>query len=1099
MTHEERLTERWLEDVHFVRELARRLVRDEHLAEDVAQETLVCDLENGSPAIERRRGWLRRVLVNRTLEAARRARHRERREQVVASPEAHEPPVDVLVTRAETARAVIDAVLALNPAQRDVILLRFFDGLRPKQIATRLELPVETVRSRIKRALAALYGTLREHHGNEDDALRRRLGFLVSMPPPTIGFLQGVTMMALWKGFAFGVVVLVVVGFVGKESFDDGERDTIDSTIERFAGDATDHRSEPMTSEALRSVITPGIGEHDVPRRPPVDPHPLTTKIFGRCVDETGSPLEGARVILRARAFDEARIAAHELEHGPLSWTNPDAVITGADGGFLFAIDPPPGHQIVLDVAARDRCGLHVRWVDLERGEAIDLKDLALVTGCILTGDVRNEKGRPVPSAVLHLSRVGSSQPTGSVRPLDSISITVPADGAFRSGPVPAGSWTLSASLPHVVDTPERLRIEPGRRTQHVSVTVVERITREITLGGIVVDVAGNPVHEAMVRGGSSSARTDGKGRFTLTTSNPSDSVFVEASKDGYMTARSAMCHAWGSEDVRLVLQPAPGLVIAVRDGDGAPVERFGIRLYPDGRANHMLGQTILRDIGWHEGGRLHVANLEEASSFLIVVPAGQDVMPSAPRLVRTSPGVSSCLDVVLHPPGMRTVRVESADGVPVPGSRVVIAEHPFGEPIRDGAVVFDLDRGGIVGGSAVRHMIALAEGVTDERGTVVLRGPVDRPVTVAALGPTHRPRLVRDVELTNVDDPIVVRVDLGATLVGRVEPLDVLLQLQSMTWLADANEPDRFARRQHPTIHLERGSGADLERFPRERWQGIMVDDAGCFEVQGVPPGDWNLVFGWTIRQSMRGPGTSSHRTRETLTMLEALREAETRDLSLDIASLRHVEIAGRVFVNGEPFRTKDLQVRGIEVPDTHGERRRVTEYTVTDEDGRFRMLLRAGTYEVDARLYVARLDTCFDLHADRRLELNPHDVRVEATFHVHAIPVRVRIVDLAGRPVANVRLRGRLADDACTVEFPQTNDDGRTQALLTPETWTLSTLPKACLDPSTVHVLRRAHGDAALEAARIDVLTWTPALGSGSEERELQLPASWASWSPR
>src|SRR5690606_25812636 len=61
---------------------------------------------------------------------------------------------------------VIHAVRELPEAQRDAVLLRYFDDLPPRAIAERLGVPVATVKTRLKRGLAALRERLDAEHGD---------------------------------------------------------------------------------------------------------------------------------------------------------------------------------------------------------------------------------------------------------------------------------------------------------------------------------------------------------------------------------------------------------------------------------------------------------------------------------------------------------------------------------------------------------------------------------------------------------------------------------------------------------------------------------------------------------------------------------------------------------------------------------------------------------------------------------------------------------------------------------------------------------------------------------------------------------------------
>lgn len=150
----------------FVRSLARHLLSDAHAAEDLAQDTWVAALEHGSAALSPRR-WLAGVLRKRAVSTHRTAERRGRREREAAREESSPSEEGILAREAVRAR-VVAAVLALEEPYRESVLLRYFENLPPRAIAARLGCPVETVRTRLKRAHERLRTRLdREHGGRE--------------------------------------------------------------------------------------------------------------------------------------------------------------------------------------------------------------------------------------------------------------------------------------------------------------------------------------------------------------------------------------------------------------------------------------------------------------------------------------------------------------------------------------------------------------------------------------------------------------------------------------------------------------------------------------------------------------------------------------------------------------------------------------------------------------------------------------------------------------------------------------------------------------------------------------------------------------------
>ncbi len=176
----------------WIRGLARRLVRDEHLADDLAQDAAVAALTHPESASRSPRAWLTTVLRNRAREAARRTERRTRREHGAATAGAAPPASDV-VERAQLHAAVVTAVLGLHEPYREVVLLRFFDDLPPRRIAKRLGVPVSTVHTRLTRAIDRLRVELDRHHGGDRTAWLGAVA-LLTRPEATLG--TGATVVA---------------------------------------------------------------------------------------------------------------------------------------------------------------------------------------------------------------------------------------------------------------------------------------------------------------------------------------------------------------------------------------------------------------------------------------------------------------------------------------------------------------------------------------------------------------------------------------------------------------------------------------------------------------------------------------------------------------------------------------------------------------------------------------------------------------------------------------------------------------------------------------------------------------------------------------
>jgi RNA polymerase sigma-70 factor (ECF subfamily) len=153
----------------FVGALARSLVRDEATAEDVVQETWLTSLTRPPHSADSLRMWLARVTRSKALDALRGEDRRTQRERSVARAESDESS-EHLRERVALEHRVVAAVLALREPYRGTVLLRYYEGLTPAEIANRRGAPAGTVRAQLARALQLLRQELEGEFGGDRTA-----------------------------------------------------------------------------------------------------------------------------------------------------------------------------------------------------------------------------------------------------------------------------------------------------------------------------------------------------------------------------------------------------------------------------------------------------------------------------------------------------------------------------------------------------------------------------------------------------------------------------------------------------------------------------------------------------------------------------------------------------------------------------------------------------------------------------------------------------------------------------------------------------------------------------------------------------------------
>src|SRR5450631_3121442 len=142
--------------------LAYRMCGRRAMAEDVVQEAFLAVWRSGA-RYDRARGsvrsWVLGVVHNRAIDALRRGVAREGRnvgDEGLAERLAAAERTDVEVARREDARAVRSALEDLPPDQRRAIELAYFGGFTHSQIAEMLDLPVGTVKGRMRLGLTKM-------------------------------------------------------------------------------------------------------------------------------------------------------------------------------------------------------------------------------------------------------------------------------------------------------------------------------------------------------------------------------------------------------------------------------------------------------------------------------------------------------------------------------------------------------------------------------------------------------------------------------------------------------------------------------------------------------------------------------------------------------------------------------------------------------------------------------------------------------------------------------------------------------------------------------------------------------------------------------
>lgn len=959
-----------LQRTAWLRQIARQLAADSHGAEDVAQDTWVLALQHRG-RIAAFGPWLGRVARRLAIRSRRREAERPSREARAARSEA-EPSAADSVAWAQLQHRLVAAVLELPEPYRQTVLLRFFEELQPREIAARMDTPVETVRTRLRRALERLRGDLDSSCGGR--GAWTALAMLRHAPAvATPALAATITALAMKAKLVLALAVLsITAGLVFLPTWspapDAPGDDTItaaspDSHVARLA--AVDGSSTPDASDVqARSIDTPSV------RQPVALPDDDAIVLRGRCVIAgTVAPISGVELRLDART--SLRLSARTRA---VPFEVPPPVHTGADGRFELRFPHAPSWSLRLMLAGEGIVPAATSSRQLAAGTTIDYGDVEVMRGCTVHGRLVDTDGRAVAGAQLWLGReprrgsgdIGKPSPP----PPDALhhlereetgSCRTAVDGSFRfDTPLAPGAWVVSfVERRRTLETPEFV-IASGAIDHWLYLRTELAIA---SIAGIVVDDENTPIADAHLsfdNGEEWRSRTDAEGRFESGrfARDPDDPVRIRAS-ERYHESVEPQAYAWGQTDVRIVLPRGASIELAVTDAvTGLPVEEYGVRVFqlPE-HGNATLNDTLLRHLGHHPGGICRIDGLKRASNVVMVEPQRADLELSWFIPIDVTAGGTQRVAIALEAPVEREFLVVDGMGRPVAGSRVELVRSATNTAITPDAELFRRDRLSTLwqGGA-----VLLDETTSDADGRGMLRAAPLSGAAVRVIGGTHETTIVEPVEIRAGLPPLRVEVRAAATVELRFSPLSFVSELEPKIRLIGLDEPER----RHPV------DGRDVE---------VAAD--GLAVLEAVPPGSWEIE----LRAAGRFP--------VRLQRIENLVPGETRRVAIAASSLRSGILRGRVLLDGVPMRTRvaassESKLAGTSTRPAYG-------VTDTDELGEFELRAPAGRYRL-----IAGWSSEPEFLSTETFELTS-GAETFQEFRLHRQSATVRLLDTDGTPL--------------------------------------------------------------------------------------------------
>lgn len=442
--------EQLLAHTQWVRALAARLTGGGADAEDLAQDVWMTALRQPPQHAAGLRGWLARVTRSRAHERRREAERRTRRERSAAAAESLTSTQE-LAARAEQHRRLVDRVLQLDEPSRSTILLRYFEDRSPAEIARLQSVPVETVRTRLKRAVARL----RRSFDTDGD---RGAGLALLLPmtapaavaaPSTVSTsaAAGVLLMSAKLKIACVSTVVLVCALAAWYASDAMRAATGSSEVQPVVG----VRASETEASVARSAH--GAGEVADPSRRPVEAPPAAAASGGELVHgvlrglHPRMPWSGPlRVEFRGVPADgQGREVERECD-------------LAAGGRFTFRQPNWIADATRLRVRLTGRShGYAPIRRDLERSDLRTTPDRPLAVdvtcGCVLSGRVRGADGTAIEVAqlVAHPLRDGvpASAPvsTGHVLTDGTYEMLVPYSGPVLVVALATGKVHISGQV----------------------------------------------------------------------------------------------------------------------------------------------------------------------------------------------------------------------------------------------------------------------------------------------------------------------------------------------------------------------------------------------------------------------------------------------------------------------------------------------------------------------------------------------------------------------------------------------------------------------------------------------------------------------------
>jgi protocatechuate 3,4-dioxygenase beta subunit len=659
--------------------------------------------------------------------------------------------------------------------------------------------------------------------------------------------------------------------------------------------------------------------------------------VFGRVVDTRERPVAGATVSLRP-------VRTGDGPQRPFEIFLPNAAEDGfqgrSDAQGRFTIERLTAGRYDLEAKAAGFAPVTVPGITVEGTARFDAGTVILPEGVTLEGVVVDPQDRPIEGAWVSIM-TATMRRGGSEEGVES-----GADGRFSVTGLRPGTFMLSASREGYVrnrmtgvkvpsEEPVRVVLEPGVK---LSGRVVDEAGRAVAEARVMVFEEGRGPGRMMPGRLTGSASSDAEGHFTVENQKPGQ-MTVKAQARGFITAESSVEVPPGRdvEGVRLVMRTGATIVGRITGPDGSPLAGAEVQVVDTSKADTFDFMGPMSAVSDGEGNY----RLEGITEGPRSVAATHDGYERAVKDLQVRAGENR-LDLRLGRGQEVGGRVVDRNGQPVADARVTLfTADPFEFT------------------SAGRDVASGADGSFVFTG--VRSGSYNLRATKEGYGPGE---LAGEVRVANAPvHGLEIRLGSSATLRGKVVgvPFQELSGVRIMA-----------SRMDQPTPSGMRAGRVDFE---------------GAYEVEGLGPGEWQVVAMASARMA-----------RGRVTIVEGV------DATLDLEfPSGGVVLTGRIVRGGEPLDGVRVFVHGADMESSGS--------GVSDARGAFRIEgLTPGNYVVNLMQFETGLQHSepVELAGDRDILIDLPTQRVSG-----------RVVDASDSPVAGAAVTVEPATGGGPVTF--------------------------------------------------------------------------------